>query len=216
MVWAQNPLQAVLCSWHRLRSCRAETCLFHSLWHWGCLGAHIFSTSWAEACSPHPNMEGFPWQLMHVWMDMWLNGTDLTYSQAQQDSVNPFTFSVFLWFHFVIGYQMLFLPLVTNLEVISLCPSYSSPSSEKLILMVTLLKGHPVEKVYHREEVRVRYSLLHNAWIPGHIGKFVKSEYIFSTSQDIWSVTEPFVSTCLSSNSCNSFMILCLNENFYL
>lgn len=91
---AQNPLQAVLCSWCRLRSCRVETCLLYSLWHQGCLGAHDFPTNWAGACSPHPNTEGFPWQLMHMWMDLWLNGTDLTYSRAQWDGVNPFTFSV--------------------------------------------------------------------------------------------------------------------------
>lgn len=31
-----------------------ETCLLHSLWHPGCLGAHDFPTNWAGACSP-PN-----------------------------------------------------------------------------------------------------------------------------------------------------------------
>lgn len=40
---------------------------------------------------------------------------------------------------------MVFLPIVTNLEVISLCSSYYSLSSEEPIWMGTLLKGHPVK-----------------------------------------------------------------------
>lgn len=130
---------------------------------WGCLGAHVFPTSWSGACSPHPNMEGFPWQLMHLWMDLWLNGTDLTYSRAQWDSINPFTFPISCGF---------ILWLATKCSFYLLWPILRSSAS-------VLATRHPAVKSQHwwapcskdilvkksttgrNQELDVLYSIMH-------------------------------------------------------
>lgn len=120
-------------------------------------------TGWAGACSPHFNMEGFPWQRMHMWMDPWLNGTDLTYSRAQWGSIKPLTFSVSCGFILWLDAQIFFLPILTTLEVISLCPSYYSLSSEEPIWMGTLLKDILLKNsaTGRNKELGVPYSMTH-------------------------------------------------------